>query len=183
MLVVMMALPAGALAGGPATVVSARNSALGEILVSAGGRTLYRDSSETRSHISCTGACAVRWPPLLVSAQSKPVAGRGVDASLLGTVRRPDGRLQVTYRGLPLFSFSGDTNAGDARGQGAAGGRWHVMALTTRTAGAGSTPAPGAGSGSSSDMGSGPSTGVNPGMFCAANPKSCVNGVPISGTP
>ena len=176
----MMALPAGALAGGAAPVVSARNSALGEILVSAGGRTLYHDSSDTRSHIVCTGTCAVRWPPLLVSPHSKPVAGVGVTASLLGTVRRPDGRLQVTYRGLPLFSFFGDTSAGEARGQGAAGGRWHVIALTARTAGVGSTPA--AGSGSSSDMGSGPSTGVNPGMFCAANPKSCVDGVPVPGT-
>jgi predicted lipoprotein with Yx(FWY)xxD motif len=182
-LMVVMALPPGALAGGAATVVSARNSAFGRILVGADGRTLYHTSSETRSHIGCTGSCAVRWPPLLVPAQTTPVPGRGVTASLLGTVRRPDGRTQVTYRGLPLYSFSGDRKAGDARGQGAGGGAWHVVTLTTTAASAGGTPAPVAGSGSSSDMGSGTGTGVNPGMFCAANPKSCVNGVPIAGTP
>jgi predicted lipoprotein with Yx(FWY)xxD motif len=189
MFVVTMALATGAAAAvatagtSAATVFSMRNSALGEILVSAGGRTLYHTSSEKRDRIACTGTCAVKWPPLLISARTKPIAGPGVTASRLGTVKRPDGRLQVTYAGLPLYLFSGDTQAREVNGQGS-GGIWHAVtplgtsvmkgvSATTPASGSSSTT----GSGSSMDSGSG--TGVNAGMWCAANPKSCVNGVPI----
>jgi hypothetical protein len=102
--------------------------------------------------------------------------------SMLGSLTRPDGRLQVTYRGLPLYRFSGDTEAGDVNGQGF-GGTWHALRpsgliVTTAATGssAGSTTST---TGSTSGMDSGPSTGVNAGMWCAANPQSCVNGVPI----
>ena len=73
-----------------ATVLSTKNSALGEILVSAGGRTLYHDASEQRNQIECTGSCAVKWPPLVISTHARPIAGPGVTASLLGTVKRPE---------------------------------------------------------------------------------------------
>src|SRR5665213_321535 len=109
-----------------ATVLSTKNSALGEILVSAGGRTLYHDASEQKNQIECTGSCAVKWPPLVISARAKVVAGTGVTASLLGTVKRPDGRLQVTYRGMPLYLFSGDAKAREVNGQGI-GGTWHAL--------------------------------------------------------
>jgi len=110
------------------TVVhSAQNSALGKILVSANGRTLYHDSSERKNVVKCVGACATTWPPLLVATGAKPVAGPGVTASLLGIVKRPDGKLQVTYAGLPLYLFSGDLKAGDVKGQGEAG-IWHALA-------------------------------------------------------
>ncbi len=177
-----------------ATVFSTRNSALGEILVSAGGRTLYHMSSEKRGVLECTGSCAVTWPPLVISVRARPIAGTGITASLLGTVKRPDGRLQVTYRGLPLYLYSGDTKAGEVNGQGA-GGIWHAItpsgtAVTKAVSssarpGSGNTSNPSTGSGSTtgsgSSMGSGSSTGVNAGMWCAANPKSCVNGVPVPG--
>jgi predicted lipoprotein with Yx(FWY)xxD motif len=179
-----------------ATVFSTRNSALGKILVSAGGRTLYRSSSEKRDRIECIGSCAVTWPPLVISARAKPIAGPGITGSLLGTVKRPDGRLQVTYGGLPLYLYSGDTKAGEVNGQGV-GGIWHAItpsgtavtkaaASSTRpSTGNTSNPNPSSGSGSTtgsgSSMGSGSSAGANPGMWCAANPKSCVNGVPITG--
>jgi predicted lipoprotein with Yx(FWY)xxD motif len=129
-----------------ATVLSARNGVLGEILVSARGRTLYHDSAQRRGRIDCVRSRAVTWPPLVIVAYIKPLAGRGVSASLLGTVKRPDDRLQVTYRGLPLYLFSGDTKPGQVNGTVSAG------------------PAP----------------GVNPSMWCAANPQSCVNGVPVT---
>jgi predicted lipoprotein with Yx(FWY)xxD motif len=164
-----------------ATVFSTRNSALGEILVSASGRTLYHTSSEKRNRIECTGVCAVKWPPLLISAHAKPIAGPGVTASRLGTVKRPDGRLQVTYAGLPLYLFSGDTKAREANGQGA-GGIWHAVTPSGTPVMKGvSASAPATGSTSTTSMGSGSGTGVNAGMWCAANPNSCVNGVPIPG--
>jgi len=183
--VVTMALATGGVAAvatagtSIATVLSTRNSALGEILVSAGGRTLYHTSSEKRDRIECTGACAVKWPPLLISAHAKPIAGPGVTASRLGTVKRPDGRLQVTYAGLPLYLFSGDTKAREINGQGA-GGIWHAVTPSGAAVTKGvSTSAPATTSTSSTSMGSGSSTGANVGMWCAANPKSCVNGVPV----
>jgi len=120
------ALAATAGATTSVTVLSTSNGALGEILVSAGGRTLYHDSAERRGVVRCTGPCAVTWPPLLISAHARPLGGRGVTESLLGTVRRPDGRLQVTYRGLPLYLYSGDTRAGEANGQDV-GGSWYVL--------------------------------------------------------
>ena len=167
-------------------VFRSQNSVLGEIIVSAGGRTLYHDASEQRNRIGCTGSCAVKWPPLVIAAHAKPIAGPGVTASLLGTVKRPDGRLQVTYRGMPLYLFSADRKAGDVNGQGV-GRIWHavtpagvvVTKAATSTAGTSSTSS----SGAAPSMGSGSSTGVNTGMWCAANPKSCVNGVPVGGGP
>jgi predicted lipoprotein with Yx(FWY)xxD motif len=179
----MAAVAAGVLAsaGGAtpaATVLSARNGVLGEILVSAGGRTLYHDSAERRGLVECVGSCALTWPPLVISPHAKPLAGRGVTASLLGTLKRPDGRLQVTYRGLRLYLFSGDTKPGQVNGQDV-GGSWHALtpagvAVTKATAGSMTPTTPAA----STTTGPGPS--VNPGMWCAANPQSCVNGVPVT---
>src|SRR6266567_5891301 len=97
----------------PTTVKSTNVSALGKILVSASGRTLYHNSFEQKSVIKCTAACARQWPPLVIAAGAKPVAGPGVSASLLGTVKRSDGKVQVTYHGMPLYLFSGDKKAGD----------------------------------------------------------------------
>jgi predicted lipoprotein with Yx(FWY)xxD motif len=162
------------------TVLSARNGALGAILVSAGGRTLYHDSAERRGVVACVASCAMTWPPLVASSHAKPLAGRGVSGSLLGTVKRPDGRLQVTYRGELLYLFSGDTKAGQVNGQGV-GGSWHaltpagapVMKSPAGSMGTETTPATSTGS-------AGPGPGVNPGMWCAANPQSCVNGMPVT---
>ncbi len=186
-------------AGAASVTVGVRDSALGEILVAAGGRALYHTSAEGKGVIKCTGTCAVEWPPLLVSARVKPVAGSGVKASLLGTVKRPNGRIQVTYRGLPLYRFSRDTKAGELGGQGN-GGLWHLLRPSgkpvTAALPASSKTSSGTSSSSSSNtssgIGSGTSTtssgtgssggGAGAGMWCAANPKSCVNGVPVTGT-
>jgi hypothetical protein len=73
---------------------------------------------------TCNGQCAVYWPPLVISG--KPTAGPGARAGLLGTSRRGDGRMQVTYHGHPLYRFAGDKKAGDVKGEGLTGfgGRW-----------------------------------------------------------
>jgi predicted lipoprotein with Yx(FWY)xxD motif len=88
------------------------------IVVDAGGFTLYHLTSEPKGSIACVGSCTSLWPPLPLSAGVKPVAGAGLVARRLGTVRRPDGRTQVTYGAYALYLYSGDARAGQVNGQG-----------------------------------------------------------------
>jgi predicted lipoprotein with Yx(FWY)xxD motif len=118
-------------AGGSATVGSASDAGLGKrVAVNAQGRTLYALSAETTHHLLCTSAaCLKTWPPLTVpSRKTKLKAGSGVHGHL-GILRRSDGRLQVTLRGLPLYRFSGDSRKGEANGEGlqSFGGTWHAV--------------------------------------------------------
>jgi predicted lipoprotein with Yx(FWY)xxD motif len=84
--------------------------------------TLYTLGTESSGTIKCTGACAQSWPPvLLTGGATAATAGSGVDASKLGTIDRPDGGTQVTYNGMPLYLWVGDTAPGQATGQGVAG--------------------------------------------------------------
>jgi len=128
------------------TMKSAKNTALGTtIVVSATGKTLYHYADDRKNSVKCTGTCATTWPPLLIAAGKKPVAGAGLTASKLGVVKRPDGKTQVTYGGYPLYLFSGDAKAGDVNGQGLEG-EWHAVAPS----GALVTKSPAAASGSAS---------------------------------
>ncbi len=112
------------------TMKSSKNAALGAtIVVSATGKTLYHTNVEHKNTVKCTGSCAQSWPPLLIAAGKKPVAGPGVTASKLGTVKRPDGKTQVTYGGYALYLYAGDSKAGEINGQGAAG-LWHAVAAS-----------------------------------------------------
>jgi len=89
---------------------------LGRILVGSKGITLY-DFPPDKGKVSvCYGACAALWPPLI--SDGKPVAGPGARASLLGTTKRKDGKLQVTYGGHPLYYFVTDRKPGQTTGQG-----------------------------------------------------------------
>ncbi len=110
-----------------ATVKVAR-SKLGRILVDGRGHTLYLFTIEKASSIACTTAfsnCPKLWPPLLSTGAAR--AGAGVNARLLGTVRRtrPAG-LQITYNRHPLYFFVDDKKPGDTRGQGF-GQLWYVV--------------------------------------------------------
>ncbi len=109
---------------GAATVVNVRSSAYGKIVVGAGGRTLYMYKADKGTKSDCYGPCASYWPPLLTKA--KPTSGPGVAASKLGTTKRKNGTLQVTYAGHPLYYYGGDQSAGTANGQGS-GGTWYVV--------------------------------------------------------
>jgi predicted lipoprotein with Yx(FWY)xxD motif len=183
-----------AVAGGatkPPTVSATRNGVLGEIIVGNGGRTLYDTTMDRSGKVACTGSCVAHWTPLVIAPGLRPLAGTGVVASMLGSVERPDGRWQVTYRRHPLYLFSGDSRAGQVNGQGL-GGDWHALtpsgvAVTASATGSSgpsaAMPAQTSGStgSSGSSTGSGPPPGANVGMWCAANPKSCVNGVPVPG--
>jgi predicted lipoprotein with Yx(FWY)xxD motif len=123
---VTSALAAGA--GKPArTQVDIARTRLGAILVDGKGITLYDFVKDKGGVSACYGACAALWPPLLT--HGKPVAGRGVRASLLGTTRRKDGKLEVTYAGRPLYYFVSDRRPGQTTGQGVNqfGGPWWVL--------------------------------------------------------
>jgi len=113
----------------------AANATYGNILVNAQGMTLYELTSEAGGNIQCTGACTGVWPPLtLPSGTTTPTGGTGVTGTL-GTVTRSDGTVQVTYGGYPLYTYSGDTAAGQTNGQGiqAFGGTWQVVKVTAVT--------------------------------------------------
>jgi len=105
---------------------------LGKILVDSRGRTLYVLSADRTRKSTCFGACAQAWPPLRVSG--KPTVGTGLKATKVGTIRRRDGKPQVTYNGHPLYRFVMDTKAGQTKGQGivAFGGRWSVVSPAGR---------------------------------------------------
>jgi predicted lipoprotein with Yx(FWY)xxD motif len=99
----------------------------GKILADGQGRALYLFTGDKSSTSTCTGACAATWPP--VTASAMPMAGSGVDQSLLGTAKRADGSEQLTYNGHPLYYFSADSGSGMAKGQGvkAFGSDWYVL--------------------------------------------------------
>jgi predicted lipoprotein with Yx(FWY)xxD motif len=112
--------------------VQARSVAgLGQIITDGNGFTLYMYAPDRRGTSRCTGFCAQQWPPLLLPAgTNKPLAGPGVKAALLGTVRRADGRLQETYDGWPLYLWIGDTAPGQATGQADDMGLWYAVSVT-----------------------------------------------------
>ena len=112
--------------------VKVAHSHLGKILVDSRGRTLYMLSADRTRKSTCFGACAKAWPPL--RASRKPTVGTGLKASKVGTIKRSDGKPQVTYNGHPLYRFVQDTRAGKTNGQGivAFGGRWTVVSSEGR---------------------------------------------------
>ena len=123
------------------TVKTAFNKKLGKtVVVTPGGLTLYHNTQEKNHRIRCTGGCAQAWPPLLVAAGSKPLAGAGVAQAKLATVKRPDGKTQVTYGGWPLYRFASDSKPGDANGQGIEG-IWFSVTVAGSGSGSGSTTA------------------------------------------
>jgi predicted lipoprotein with Yx(FWY)xxD motif len=113
----------GTAAAGPATIQLGSTS-LGSVLTDAQGRTLYMFVPDKAGASTCYDQCAVAWPPVLTAGA--PVAGTGLDDSLLGTTTRSDGSVQVTYNKLPLYLFAKDTAAGDVKGQGVKN-VWYVL--------------------------------------------------------
>jgi predicted lipoprotein with Yx(FWY)xxD motif len=104
------------------------------VLARTNGHTLYSLSVETNGRFVCTGDCLSTWKPLVVRRGLKPKG-----PVKLGTIQRPDGRLQVTFKSRPLYSFNGDLKVGEADGEGFKDvGTWHAA----RVAGASTSPAP-----------------------------------------
>ena len=106
--------------------VSTHSSRFGRILFDGRGFVLYGFTKDPRGRSVCSGACAAAWPPYVV--RKAPRAGAGVKGSLLGTTRRADGRLQVTYNGRPLYYYVGDRAPGQILCQNVSefGGLWLV---------------------------------------------------------
>jgi predicted lipoprotein with Yx(FWY)xxD motif len=116
--------------GSSGTVVKVGPSNLGRVLVDAHGKTLYLWAHDKGTKSTCNGDCAEYWPPLLT--RGKPIATGGAKATLLGTSRRSDGRIQVTYAGHPLYYFVQDTKPGQTKGEGLTGfgGRWDPVSAS-----------------------------------------------------
>jgi predicted lipoprotein with Yx(FWY)xxD motif len=98
-----------------AVVKSVPNRTLGTmLLVNRRGKTLYHLSVERHGKFICTNSsCLSLWSPLLIPRRTTPTG-----VASLATVKRPDGHLQVTYKGAPLYSFTRDKKPGDLRGNG-----------------------------------------------------------------
>jgi predicted lipoprotein with Yx(FWY)xxD motif len=107
--------------------VSLRKTPLGTVLVSSNGHTLYLFEKDSNGKSACSSNCAQFWPPLLSS--SKPAAGPGVNASLLGRTRRSNGSMQVIYNKHPLYAYVVDKGAGQTKGEGisAFGAKWYAL--------------------------------------------------------
>jgi predicted lipoprotein with Yx(FWY)xxD motif len=118
-------------AGGTRVVMTAKNKALGKtILVNRSGLTLYSLSVERHGRFICkNAACLSLWKPLVVAKGVKPTGVSG-----LGTVKRPDGRIQVSYHGGPLYRFVQDRKRGDVKGNGFKDvGTWRVVVVGKAT--------------------------------------------------
>lgn len=99
---------------------------LGKFLVDGTGMTLYLYTRDEPGKSNCYDRCAGNWPPLVI-AYGEPVAGEGVDPSLISVVVREDGARQVAYRGMPLYGWIQDQAPGDTTGHGV-GEVWYVVA-------------------------------------------------------
>jgi predicted lipoprotein with Yx(FWY)xxD motif len=119
--------PALDAAASKGAVVSTASTSLGRILTNSQGRTLYLFGKDRNGKSACTGQCAAFWPPLITTG--KPRVAGGARASLVGTTKRADGRMQVTYNHHPLYTFAKDKAKGQTNGEGitAFGGQWNAV--------------------------------------------------------
>jgi predicted lipoprotein with Yx(FWY)xxD motif len=113
----------------------------GTVLATAAGLTLYWFAADTSTRSNCNGSCASYWPPVL----GTPAAASG--ASLphgFGTIKRANGQTQATYDGHPLYTYTGDTGAGQINGDGlnASGGLWWAITPSGSDLRTGAAPSP-----------------------------------------
>jgi predicted lipoprotein with Yx(FWY)xxD motif len=134
-----------------AVVIKTMSTSKGMVLANPAGLTLYWFANDTASQSNCTGSCAQYWPPVLGSSASAKGLPHG-----FGTIKRANGQTQLTYDGHPLYTYSGDTSAGQINGNGLSlsGGLWWAITPSGAELGA-TTAATGSGSGSSGSGGSG----------------------------
>jgi predicted lipoprotein with Yx(FWY)xxD motif len=117
--------PASAGASGGALSMTTINGTA--VVTNASGKTLYWFVPDTSTTSKCTGACATYWPPVV----GPVTAGSGVTGTL-GVITRPDGTMQATYDGHPLYTYVGDSAPGQAKGNGLnlSGGVWWEMTVS-----------------------------------------------------
>lgn len=109
------------------SVAAASVGDLGKVLVDAEGFTLYYFEKDRNGKSACYGACANAWPPLTTSGT--PQATGGAEASKIGTTKRTDGTVQVTYAGWPLYTYAADAKPGEDNGTdvNAFGASWYPL--------------------------------------------------------
>lgn len=119
----------------PRSTVVVKASSFGRILFDGRGFVLYGFTRDPRGKSACSGACARAWPPYVVKSPAR--AGLGVAARLLGTTKRKDGSVQVTYAGRPLYYYVGDRRPGQILCQNVTefGGVWRVVRPSGRLVG------------------------------------------------
>ena len=130
--------------GGPAGSVTVTTSSTkyGTVLATATGRILYLLTTDSANGSGCTGSCLSLWPPLVVPAGGHVTASGSAKQSDLTVITRSDGTHQVAYAGHPIYRYSGDTAAGQTKGEGVLG-TWFVLSTSgnpVRSAQPSSTP-------------------------------------------
>lgn len=148
--------------GAPPATLATRTTALGTVATSD-GFTIYQFAKDTPNPPAtmCNGACAKTWPPVLASDQ---LALHGLSVAEVGTTTRPDGGVQLTLGGWPVYRYTKDRAPGDTTGQGV-GGTWSALAPTGKpiktapAAGAAASPA-GARTGTTGSTGTPGATGT-----------------------
>jgi predicted lipoprotein with Yx(FWY)xxD motif len=123
------------------TVATADVPGVGTVLTNGAGRTFYILSSEAGGKLTCTDAngCTAVWPDTeLPAGMTSGVAGSGVQASVLGTVRSAEGKLYLSYGGWPLYTYTGDSGPHQSNGQGvnSFGGTWTAITVAGQAAAA-----------------------------------------------
>jgi len=126
---------AQAAGGSSASTLMMRTIGGAQVLTNSAGLTLYWFAPDTSTTSKCTGSCATYWPPV----KGPATAGSGVTGTL-GVITRPDGTMQATYNGHPLYTYAGDSAPGQANGNGKnlSGGLWYEVTVS------GAAPAPSA---------------------------------------
>jgi predicted lipoprotein with Yx(FWY)xxD motif len=117
----------GPSASGDGVVAVGKGSDLGPILVDSKGFTLYDFHKDKGGQSACYDACAATWPPL--TTEGAPKAMSGAQSAQLGTTKRKDGAMQVTYAGHPLYTYAVDSKPGDTKGQDidSFGAEWYAL--------------------------------------------------------
>ena len=134
---------AGSGNGGQAVTLSAHKGPAGTYLTTSTGMSVYVFAKDTGSTSNCSGSCIVYWPP--VTGSSAQTSG-AANSAMTATIKRSDGKTQITYGGHPLYTYVGDKKAGDTTGQGQDlnGGKWYLVGadgkvITASNSGSGST--------------------------------------------
>jgi predicted lipoprotein with Yx(FWY)xxD motif len=112
----------------PSLALTLQKSPAGPILATGKGNTLYDFVPDTPTHSACVDdGCVFQWPPLIVNGPVR--VEKGLDPSLVGMLKRPDGSTQLSYGGHPLYTYNLDVTPGMVTGQAIDqnGGLWYVL--------------------------------------------------------
>jgi predicted lipoprotein with Yx(FWY)xxD motif len=124
---VAIARPSAGAKAAAATVVETHKTSQAVVLATSSGHTLYLFNHDGLNKSHCSGSCAKTWQPLI--AHGKLSGKSGVNSKALGTIKRSDGRTQVTYKKYPLYTYVSDKKAGQSKGwkRHSFGGYWWTL--------------------------------------------------------